>query len=108
MLRRPSHHYKEAFVAMVTEEIGDRFRTYADFLQKRLNYGLPCQESISYYEAGFSERVISQQMASTLFFDFAETSYKARNLIRENQAEFKLILHNYPSYFKEVFDEVIA
>ena len=99
---------KEAFVAMVTEEIGDRFRTYADFLQKRLNYGLPCQESISYYEAGFSERVISQQMASTLFFDFAETSYKARNLIRENQAEFKLILHNYPSYFKEVFDEVIA
>lgn len=72
-----------------------------------MKYGLPSEESISYYEAGFSERVIAQHMAFTIF-DTAETSYEARNLIRDNQADFERVLDNYPSYFKDVFQRIIA
>lgn len=98
---------KEAFVALAAEEIGDEFRWYADILQKRLKYGLPGEESISYYEAGFSERVIAQHMAFTIW-ETPETSYEARNLIRDNQAEFELVLDNYPSYFGDIFQRIIA
>lgn len=98
---------KEAFVALAAENVGDGFKWYADLLQKRLKYGLPSEESISYYEAGFSERVIAQHMANTVW-DTAETSYEARNLIRDNQADFELVLHNYPSYFRDVFQGIIA
>lgn len=98
---------KEAFVALATDEVGDEFGWHADLLQKRLKYGLPSEESISYYEAGFSERVIAQHMAGTIW-ETAETSYEARNLIRDNQANFELVLHNYPSYFSDVFQGIIA
>ncbi len=98
---------KEAFVALATEDVGDGFRWHADILQKRLKYGLPSEESISYYEAGFSERVIAQQMADSVW-DTAVTTYDARNLIRDNQAIFELVLYSYPSYFSDVFQGIIA
>ncbi|MEO3684543.1 DEAD/DEAH box helicase [Shewanella vesiculosa] len=98
---------KEAFLTLAAEEIGDEFRGYADLLQKRLKYGLPGQEPISYYEAGFSERVIAQHMALTIL-DTAETSYEASSLIRDNLADFELVLHNYPSYFRDVFQGIVA
>lgn len=98
---------KEAFVALATEDVGDGFRWHADILQKRLKYGLPSEESISYYEAGFSERVIAQQMADSVW-DTAVTTYDARNLIRNNQAIFELVLYSYPSYFSDVFQGIIA
>lgn len=93
---------KEAFIAVATEEVGEGFRWHADLLQKRLKYGLPSEESVSYYEAGFSERVLAQHLAGTIW-ETAETSYEARNLIRDNQADFERVLHDYPSYFSDVF-----
>lgn len=98
---------KEAFLALADEEVGNEFRWHADLLQKRLKYGLPSEESISYYEAGFSERVIAQRMALTLV-DRVDSSHEARNLIRDYQEHFEVVLEDYPSYFGEILQRIIT
>lgn len=54
--------------APFTEEEAAQFAGYVDLLQKRLKHGLPSQDAISYFEAGFSERVVAQKVAGEVFW----------------------------------------
>lgn len=99
---------KESFIALSAEQAGEVFRGYADLLQKRLKYGLPNQSCIAYFEAGFSERVISQCLAEEMTQGDAQNSFDARSMIRENPEKLEKVLQDYPSYFSDVFKTIIA
>ncbi|EPP6744459.1 DEAD/DEAH box helicase [Cronobacter dublinensis] len=99
---------KESFLAFSTEQAGEKFRGYADLLQKRLKYGLPNQSCIAFYEAGFAERVIAQCLAEGLTQDAVQVSFNARHMIREKPQIFEAVLQGFPSYFFDVFKTITA
>jgi POLQ-like helicase len=99
---------KESFIAQATEEAGEVFKVYADLLQKRLKYGLPNQECIAYFEAGFSERVIAQALSDGAVWETAKTVYDARKLAQEYPDDFETVLRRFPSYFADVFRTITA
>jgi len=99
---------KESFIAYAKEEAGEEFKGYADLLQKRLKYGLPNQECIAYFEAGFAERVIAQAFSDEMIWETAKTSYDARKLARKYPDDFEAVLRDFPSYFTDVFRTITA
>ncbi|QWZ64550.1 hypothetical protein [Aeromonas sp. FDAARGOS 1417] len=99
---------KESFVARTTEELGKSLTGHLDLLQKRLKYGLPDQDSISYYEAGFSERVIAQALSEGMIWESARSRNGARKLIRQYPDDIEVILRDFPSHFTEVFRSTVA
>lgn len=99
---------KESFIAHAKEEIGEKFKDYADRLQKRLKYGLPNQECIAYFEAGFAEREIVQALSDEITQKTAKTSDDARKLARKYPDNFEAVLRDFPSYFTDVFRTIIA
>jgi hypothetical protein len=94
--------------ASFNEEDARQFAGYADLLQKRLKYGLPSQDAISYFEAGFSERVVAQKVASELFWEEANSVSEARALIRQYAAELGIMVKTLPSYFESVFEVITS
>lgn len=98
---------KESFIVRTTEELRKSITDHLDLLQKRLKYGLPDQDCISYYEAGFSERVIAQVLSEVMIWDHVETRDNARNLIRKYPDDIKIILHDFPSYYIDVFHSIL-
>lgn len=99
---------KESFIAHAKEEAGEEFKGYADLLQKRLKYGLPDQECIAYFEGGFAERVIAKALSNEMIWETAKTSYDVRKLARKYPDDFEAVLHDYPSYFTDVFRTITA
>lgn len=98
----------ESFIAHATEASGEKFKGYADLLQKRLKYGLPNQECIAYFEAGFAERVIAQALSNGIIWETAKTSYDARKLARKYPDDFEAVLYDFPSHFTDVFRTITA
>lgn len=74
-------------------------------LQKRLKYGLPSVEAVILYEMGFSDRIISQEMAAILG-EF-NLNFEARSLILENLEQVNSLFESYPSYYVEVLKRYI-
>lgn len=99
---------RESFSARGTEDEAEKFKALADLLQKRLKYGLPSQDAISYFEAGFAERVVAQQIADEILWENAPNTYTARRLVRENKDDVAKLLRDYPSYFTSVFQNITA
>jgi superfamily II DNA/RNA helicase len=69
-------------------------------LQKRLKYGLSNPANIAIYELGFSDRVVSIDLASIL----ENGPIDRRSIIqyfRQNEQKIREILEKYPSYFME-------
>lgn len=98
---------RESFSASASEEISDTFKGHSDFLQKRLKYGLPSQDSICYFEAGFAERVVAQTIAEDMIWENATSAYHARTLVREHKDDVIKVLDDYPSYFTSVFENIV-
>lgn len=92
----------------VVEEWVVEFAGYADLLQKRLKYGLPSQDTISYFEVGFSERVIAQKVAGEIFWEVANSQSEARSLIRQHANQVRSMVQMFPSYFESVFESITA
>lgn len=99
---------KESFTAHATGKNMERFKDYADLLQKRLKYGLPDQECIAYFEAGFSERVIAQALSDGIVWETAKTSYDARKLAKKYPDAFETVLRDFPLHFTAVFRTITA
>ncbi len=97
---------RSAFEARSSTEDFAEFAFHADLLQKRLKYGLPTQDTISYFEAGFSDRVIAQKVAREVFFDIANSPAEARALIKEYADQVGDMLKAFPSYFESVFSRI--
>ncbi|MDD2991422.1 MAG: helicase-related protein [Zoogloea sp.] len=94
--------------ASLTEEEAAEFAGYTDLLQKRLKYGLPSQDAISYFEAGFSERVVAQKVAGKVFRGEANSLSEARALVRQYADEVGAMVKTFPSYFESVFEVITA
>ncbi len=94
------------FVEMLDREgTGDPINRLQLF-QKRLKYGLPTETTIALYELGFSDRVISQDLAASL--NLAATQKK--DLIRalkQNRDGARAVMEKYPSYFQERMNELL-
>jgi superfamily II DNA/RNA helicase len=75
-------------------------------LQKRLKYGLSTPISIALYELGFSDRVVSMDLASII----KNTQLDRRSIIRfmkRNEQKFRELLDRYPSYFIERLNNLL-
>jgi len=67
--------------------------------QKRLKYGLPTESSIVLYELGFSDRVIAQDIQSSLNVHLTNRGKMIR-AIKNNKDLLDEIMDKYPSYYQ--------
>ncbi len=77
------------------EELVRRLKCF----QKRLKYGLPTESSIILYEMGFSDRVIAQDMQSSLNVHSTNRG-KIIRTIKHKKELFDEIMDKYPSYYQ--------
>jgi hypothetical protein len=74
--------------------------------QKRLKYGLPTEATIGIYERGFSDRVISQDLATSLNLSAAQKKDLVEALKQDRNRAIALT-EKYPSYFQERMNELL-
>lgn len=75
--------------------------------QKRLKYGLPTETIIALYELGFSDRVISQDLAASL--NLAATQKKDLvEALKQDRDGARAVMEKYPSYFQERMNEILG
>jgi POLQ-like helicase len=95
-------------LALPEEEESRRLKDKLYFLQKVLKYGLPKKSSISLYEVGFSDRLLSlelsEQIASTDDILFVRD---IKERLEANQAAQTYIHANYPEYFVEKLNQIM-
>jgi hypothetical protein len=76
-------------------------------LQKKLKYGLPSSLTITLYEMGFSDRVVSMDL-STVIDVIPSPRQVVIRAIKQNEKVFREKLQKYPSYFQMVMDNILA
>jgi POLQ-like helicase len=74
-------------------------------LQKRMKYGLPSPLSVSLYEAGFADRVVSMDLESDIAGTFPDRD-SVKNALRWNSRDVLEKLSQYPGYFSEVYQNL--
>lgn len=95
----------EKHLAEMPQEL-EQYQKMMDFLQKKLKYGLPNQESIAFYEGGFGERVVAQYLANQTEFR-PKSITEVRNLLIQAKDVFDPIVDKLPSFFKAVYLKTI-
>ncbi len=91
--------------ALQLEETGNLINRLQLF-QKRLKYGLPTATTIALYELGFSDRVISQDLAASLNLSATQKLELVEGLKQDRDAAIGVI-ENYPLYFQRRLDELL-
>lgn len=76
-----------------------------ELMQKKMKYGLPTIEAVLFYELGFSDRIIAQELALNL--SEVTNQEEAKRSLFLNLTQVKEILSKYPSYFQNVFDTML-
>ncbi|WP_035242118.1 DEAD/DEAH box helicase [Desulfobacter vibrioformis] len=95
------------FVEMLDREgIGDPINRLQLF-QKRLKYGLPTETTIALYELGFSDRVISQDLAASLNLVATQKKDLVKALKKDRDGA-NAMMEKYPIYFKERMNEIMG
>jgi hypothetical protein len=74
--------------------------------QKRLKYGLPTETTIVIYELGFSDRVIAQDLATTLNLSVTQKKDVIKAL-KQNRDAAIAVIEKYPTYFQERMNELL-
>lgn len=74
--------------------------------QKRLKYGLPTETTIALYELGFSDRVISQDLAASLSLHATQKKDLVKALKKDRKRTIA-VTKKYPVYFQERMKEII-
>jgi len=91
-----------------TEDEKSVFELRVGLLQKRLKYGLPSVSAIAFFEAGFAERVVAQDLDQLTGEGIATTSAVARGLLLGMSEEAVTAFFNkYPAYFRHVYDSLV-
>ncbi|MBU5386625.1 DEAD/DEAH box helicase [Citrobacter cronae] len=94
------------FVEMLAHEgTGDTINRLQIF-QKRAKYGLPTETTIALYELGFSDRVIAQDLATSLNLVAAPKENLVMALKRYRD-EANAMMEKYPRYFQERMNELL-
>ncbi len=85
-----------------TEDLINRLQIF----QKRLKYGLPTETAIALYELGFSDRVITQDLAASLNLAATQKNdlVKALQKVRDGAGA---VMEKYPAYFQERINELL-
>lgn len=87
------------------DESGDLIKRLQLF-QKQLKYGLPTESVITLYEAGFSDRVVAQDLSSGIGFVGGKRR-EAVHRLKSNENKALSVIKQYPSYFHDRFSEII-
>ncbi|CAI2127655.1 ski2-like helicase [Serratia ficaria] len=93
-------------IEIVTQVDTVQLRNYLQLFQKRMKYGLPTATTISLYEIGFSDRIISQDLAVSLSL----ASTQKRDLVQElkrNREGARMVMEKYPDYFQKRMNELL-
>jgi POLQ-like helicase len=72
-----------------------------ELLQKRLKYGLPSALAIAFYEHGFADRILAQELAES-FSTFPTLRFRLTAEIKANADAIRIVLNKYPAYFNYV------
>lgn len=75
--------------------------------QKRLKYGLATETSIGLYELGFSDRVISQDLAESLNLIVTKKKDLVRAL-KQNRERAMTVMEKYPKLFQKNMSEILG
>ncbi|MGI4736086.1 MAG: DEAD/DEAH box helicase [Janthinobacterium lividum] len=75
-------------------------------LQKRLQYGLPNQTAIAFYELGFSDRVVALELSEIP--DYAGDRNDILDMLKDNPLSYETALNKYPAYFKQTLSDCLA
>ena len=75
-------------------------------LQKKIRYGLADARAIMLYEMGFADRAIAQSLAES--FSVGRNRQVTIRRLRQNEAQLRPILEEYPRYFTMIFDSLIV
>lgn len=94
------------FVEMLDREgTGDPINRLQLF-QKRMKYGLPTETTIALFELGFSDRVIAQDLATSLNLDATQKKDLVKALKKDRDGA-RAVMERYPSYFQERMNELL-
>lgn len=99
-------------IAAVREVIGflnskenDALIQELNTLQKRIKYGLSNSLAISFYELGFSDRVIASELAQA-FSTFSDIRSNLIQDIKANTNRVTKIIDKYPEYYSNTLKEI--
>lgn len=87
------------------EDAKDLIRSLQE-LQKRLKYGLPNLESITLFELGFADRVVSSELALFISPRFINRKSVLQE-IKNNEQSIRGVLDRFPSYYSSALNEVL-
>ncbi|WP_294105525.1 DEAD/DEAH box helicase [Thiolapillus sp.] len=85
-----------------TEDLINRLQIF----QKRLKYGLPTETTIALYELGISDRVISQDLATSLNLTASQKTDLVKAL-KQDRDVATAVMEKYPSYFQDRMNELL-
>ena len=80
---------------------------YMQVFQKRLKYGLPTETTIVLYELGFSDRVISQDLATSLNLSAIQKKDLVKAL-KQERGRTNTVMEKYPHYFQERMNALLS
>lgn len=75
--------------------------------QKRLKYGLPTETTIALYDLGFSDRVIAQDLATSLNLAAAQKKDLVE-VLKKDPDGARAVMEKYPIYFQERMSELMV
>lgn len=75
-------------------------------LHKMIKYGLPSQLAIAFYEIGFADRIVANDLAN-VFDDFSYYRSDIKDQLKLEKHKAFDILSKYPSYFENVLKTII-
>ncbi len=87
------------FADLVTHDGKEELLEKLKLFQKRLKYGLPTESSIILYEMGFSDRVIAQDIQSSLNVYYTNRG-KIIRIIKNEKELLNEIIEKYPLYYQ--------
>lgn len=95
------------FIKLLGKEGTDSTIQHLQLFQKRLKYGLPTDTTIALYELGFSDRVISQDLALSLKLASTQKNELVSELKLKRQIANALMC-KYPSYFQDRMTDLLV
>jgi len=95
------------FIEALDQDGTENLINRLQLLQKRLKYGLPTETTIALYELGFSDRVISQDLANSL--NLKKTSKNdILNDLKQDRHRARAVMEKYPAYFRKRMEEILG
>ncbi|MEN6317234.1 MAG: DEAD/DEAH box helicase [Syntrophaceae bacterium] len=95
------------FVNFIEPDEKDTLVLRLQLLQKRIKYGLPTETSIALYELGFSDRAISQDIASILNLRIVPRQ-RIIKAIKRHKNTIMDSMDRYPCYFSDQLSRILT